>query len=128
VQRIAALSDQIASGQQDIMKQQKTDTELLAEKIDRLTRSNEQLSLATPTQVGQQISELRKDLLTKADDAEAAYNKGYVLLNQYRFAEAIQFPIRRKPMFHCPTSIWLWGVRMTICKSSPKQRPSCEMD
>src|ERR1019366_6487634 len=35
--------------------------------------------------------ELRKILLAKADEAEAAYNKGYELLDRYRFQEAIPY-------------------------------------
>jgi tetratricopeptide (TPR) repeat protein len=37
------------------------------------------------------MSELKKSLLAKADEAEAAYKKGYELLDQYRFQEAIPY-------------------------------------
>jgi tetratricopeptide (TPR) repeat protein len=91
LERIAALSEQIAGGRQDILQQQKTDTEQILSKMDQLKEANKQAPLATPAQVGQQISELRKSLLVKADEAEAAYNQGYALLDRYRFAEAIPY-------------------------------------
>jgi tetratricopeptide (TPR) repeat protein len=91
LERIAALSEQVTSGRQDILQQQKADTELILSRLDQLKETNKQASLPTPTQVGQQISALRKNLLARADEAEAAYNPGYTLLNQYRFTEAIPY-------------------------------------
>lgn len=37
--------------------------------------------------MGKEISEVRKQLLEKADAAEQAYNEGYGLLDQYRYGE-----------------------------------------
>jgi tetratricopeptide (TPR) repeat protein len=91
LERIAALSEQVANSKQEVLEQQKTDTELILSKLDQLKEANKQAPLATPTQVGQHISELRKNLLAKADAAEAAYSKGYALLDQYRFTEAIPY-------------------------------------
>ena len=102
LQRIDALSQQVASGKQEIIQQQKessgqiqqqqkTDTEKILAKLNEIEQRSKQAPLATPAEVGTQISELRKSLLAKADAAEAAYNKGYDLLNQYRFQEAIPY-------------------------------------
>ena len=46
-------------------------------------------NLATPAEVKEEISELRAALLSKVDEAEEAYDKGYELLQAFRFAEAI---------------------------------------
>ncbi|MGH9431607.1 MAG: tetratricopeptide repeat protein [Terriglobia bacterium] len=87
LQRIEAISEQEASGQGRILQGQNA---ILA-KIDELERRNAQAPVPTPAEVGKEVSEVRKELLAKADAAEQAYNKGYGLFNQYRFREAIPF-------------------------------------
>jgi tetratricopeptide (TPR) repeat protein len=87
LERIAALSEQVTSSTQ----QEQTHFEVLLDKLNEIENTNKQAPLPTPEQVGQQISEVRKSLLAKADEAETAYNKGYALLDQYRFAEAIPY-------------------------------------
>jgi tetratricopeptide (TPR) repeat protein len=91
LERIEALSEQVASGQSQILGQQKTDTEVILAKLNELEQKNTQTPLPTPAQVTIEISEIRKNLLAKADDAETAYNKGYELLDRYRFQEAIPY-------------------------------------
>ena len=102
LQRIEALSQQVATEKQEIIQQQKssaeqiqqqqkTDTDKILARLNELEERNKQAPLATPAAVGAQISELKKTLYAKADAAEAAYNKGYALLDQYRFQEAIPF-------------------------------------
>jgi tetratricopeptide (TPR) repeat protein len=102
LQRIEALSQQVATEKQEIIQQQKasteqvqqqqkTDTDRILARLHELEERNKQAPLATPAAVGAQISELKKTLYAKADAAEAAYNKGYALLDQYRFQEAIPF-------------------------------------
>jgi tetratricopeptide (TPR) repeat protein len=91
LERIAAISEQLASSRSDILGQQRSDTARILAKLDELKQSNQQAPLPTPAQVGQQISEVRKSMNAKADEAESAYNKGYALLDQYRFAEAIPY-------------------------------------
>jgi tetratricopeptide (TPR) repeat protein len=102
LQRIEALSQQVATEKQEIIQQQKasteqiqqqqkTDTDRILARLNELEERNKQAPLATPASVGAQISELKKTLYAKADAAEAAYNKGYALLDQYRFQEAIPY-------------------------------------
>jgi tetratricopeptide (TPR) repeat protein len=69
LQRIEALSEQ-----------QKNDTQLILAKLNELEERYKQSPLTSPTEVNRQVSELRKSLLAKADDAEEAYNKAYDLL------------------------------------------------
>src|SRR5580658_5679317 len=91
LERIAALSNQVTSSAQGIQQQQKRDTESILAKLNELEDANKQAPLPTPEHVGQHISELRKSLVAKADDAETAYNKGYALFDQYHFVEAIPY-------------------------------------
>ena len=60
----------------------------------RVLREVEEISkrlanLAPPEEIKEEISELRSALLSKVDEAEGAYEKGYELLQGFRFAEAI---------------------------------------
>ena len=91
LERIEALSEQVSAGQASILQQQKTDTEVIVAKLNELEQISKQAPLPTPAEVGTEISELRKSLLAKADEGEAAYKKGYELLDQYRFQEAIPY-------------------------------------
>ncbi len=95
LERIEALSEQVKSGQSEILEQQKTDTkgitDLIEAKFKELEARNTQAPLSTPTEVASQISELKQNLLANADEAEAAYNKGYALLERYRFREAVPY-------------------------------------
>ena len=83
LERIEALSEQETDDRRDIQS--------ISARLDALERTNKQTPLPTPTEVGEHISELRKSLPGKTDEAEAAYNKGYALLDQYRFAAAIPY-------------------------------------
>ncbi len=87
LERIEALSAQVASGNRTVLEK----IDEVNGKLDRLRTASQQTPLPTPQQVGQQLSDLRENLPSRADEAEAAYNKGYPLLNQYRFAEAIPY-------------------------------------
>jgi tetratricopeptide (TPR) repeat protein len=87
LERIEALSEHVTSGQASILQKE----DAILAKLNELDQRNKQAPLPTPTEVGTEISELRKSLLAKADEAEAAYNKGYDLLERYRFQEAIPY-------------------------------------
>ena len=50
---------------------------------------SKQTPIATPAQVKKEVSAIKEKLLAKADEAQAAYDKGYDLYQRYRFAEAI---------------------------------------
>jgi tetratricopeptide (TPR) repeat protein len=91
LEKIEALSDQIAGGHKKILEQQKTDTELILAKLNELEARNTQAPLSTPKEVGSQLSEIKQSLLAKSDEAEAAYNKGFELFQRYRFREAVPF-------------------------------------
>jgi tetratricopeptide (TPR) repeat protein len=83
LERIEAISEHETDDRRDI--------QTISARLDALEKANKQAPLPTPTEVGEHIGELRKRLLAKADESEAAYNKGYALLDQYRFAEAIPY-------------------------------------
>ena len=98
--QIESVSEQITNAKQEIvqqqktdtsnlLQQQKTDTDLILEKLNEFKETNRKAPLATPAEVNKQVGELRKSLQAKADEAEAAYNTGYALLDAYRFQEAI---------------------------------------
>ena len=58
--------------------------------LERFDQLEERLkNVAPPSEVKEEISELRATLLAKVDEAEAAYEEGYDLLQRFRFAEAI---------------------------------------
>jgi len=87
LERIEGLSEQVASGQTQIMQK----LFAITAKLDEFDRKNAQSPPPTPREVSSEISELRKSLLAKADEAEAAYEKGYELLDRYRFREALPY-------------------------------------
>src|SRR6266849_2743235 len=91
LERIGALSVQVATGQTELLGQQKTDTERILQRLNELEQSNKQTPLPTPEEVSAGIAEIRKSLAAKADEAEAAYRKGYELLDRFRFQEAIPY-------------------------------------
>ena len=66
-------------------------TDRVLERLDELERNLKQTSIATPAQVKKEVSTIREKLRLKADEAQAAYDKGYDLYQRYRFAEAIGF-------------------------------------
>jgi tetratricopeptide (TPR) repeat protein len=86
LERIEALSAQVVTGKAEILQQQKTDTEKILDKLAELEKNTKQAPLPPPAEVN---TEIRKSLLAKAGQAEAAYKKGYDLLNRFRFQEAI---------------------------------------
>jgi tetratricopeptide (TPR) repeat protein len=87
LQRIDALSEQVASGQGQILQRE----DLILAKLNELEQRSAKAPVPTPAEVGKEISEVRKELLAKSDAAEQAYNKGYELLDQYRFRDAIPY-------------------------------------
>ena len=98
LERIEALSGQVASteqkilsGQQQISQQEKAGFDAILAKLNEIQQKSAQAPLPTPPEVGKELSEIRKSLLAKADEAEAAYKKGYELLDRYRFEEAIAY-------------------------------------
>ncbi len=124
LQRIEALSEQVASGQGQIL--QKED-QILA-RLNALEQRNAQMPVATPAEVGKEISEVRKELLSKADAAEEAYNKGYALLDQYRFREAIPYLQAALAVVQLPISIWRSVVRTGSCRTWRRRRPPWSKD
>jgi tetratricopeptide (TPR) repeat protein len=85
--RIETLSQQVSGGQTEILRKE----DLILDMLNRLDQENKQSPVPTPAEVGNEIREIRKNLLAKADQAEAAYQKGYKLLDQYRFQESIPY-------------------------------------
>ena len=65
-----------------------------------LEKRSAQSPLSTPKEVGDQLSEIKKTLLTKANEAEDAYNKGYKLFERYQFQEAV--PLLQQPLNAVP--------------------------
>jgi hypothetical protein len=75
LQRIENLSEQVASGQGQILHgqgqiQQKED--LILAKLNEIEQRNREAPVATPAEVGKEVSEVRKELVAKADAAEEA--------------------------------------------------------
>jgi tetratricopeptide (TPR) repeat protein len=79
-------------------------TDLVLKRIDELERNLKQAPVATPAevkkeliafnetllvQVKKEVSAIKGKLLAKAEEAQAAYDKGYDLYQRYRFSEAI---------------------------------------
>jgi len=91
LERIEAVSEQIASGQAQILEQQKAGTDAILARLNELEQREANAPVHTPAEVAEEIGEFRKTSLAKADEAEAAYNKGYDLLNRYRFQESIPY-------------------------------------
>lgn len=95
LERIEAVYDEV----KDVSKQVKKGDAAIEDKLDSISNRLDQLQaqsqnsppIATPIQVTEKISDLRKTLLTRADDAENAYREGYTLLDRYRFKEAIPY-------------------------------------
>ncbi len=87
LKQIEALSEQEATGQGQILQKE----DLILAKLNALEERNAQVPMPTPADVKEEIGEVRKELLGKADDAVHAYDQGYRLLEQYRFQEAIPY-------------------------------------
>jgi len=83
LERIEAL----ASGQGQIIEKE----DLILAKLKEMDQRRAQAPLPTPAEVGSEVSEIRKEMQAKADEAEKAYKQGYALLDQYRFREAIPY-------------------------------------
>ena len=66
-------------------------SEKILRRLDELNKRQETAPLAKPEEVKPKITALKQQLLAKADEAEADYNKGYALSQRYRFAEAIPY-------------------------------------
>jgi len=66
-------------------------TDRVLERLDELERNLKQTPIATPAEVKKEVGAIKEKLLAKADEAQAAYDKGYALYQRYRFAEAIPF-------------------------------------
>ena len=89
IERITAVvenrTDKILAKQDEILQGQDS-TQKRLETIERILK---EAPIATPTQVKKEISPIKEKLLAKADEAQAAYDKGYDLYQRYRFTEAI---------------------------------------
>jgi tetratricopeptide (TPR) repeat protein len=98
LERIEALAEQVRKGQDQLMigqtellEQQKTGEETILARLDKVETRLKQALRTTPKAIGSQLSEIKQSLLAKANEAEAAYNKGYELFERYRFQEAIPY-------------------------------------
>ena len=97
LERVDALIDEstreikkdIATTGEEIKQQVAGSEKTILQKLGELKRLVE--NVAPPSEVKEEISELRATLLAKVDDAEAAYEKGYDLLQRFRFREAIPY-------------------------------------
>src|SRR5262249_39992976 len=76
--KVLSKQDQALEGIADIQKQ-----------LEAIARVQREAPLATPAEVKKEISAIKEKLLAKADEAQAAYDKGYDLYQRYRFTEAI---------------------------------------
>jgi len=83
-EKILAVTEQTSGDTQQLLERQKA----LEARMDALERTSKEAPLATPAEVE---DEIQKILHAKADEAEAAYRKGYELLDRYRFGEAIPY-------------------------------------
>lgn len=89
-ERIGAIVDeQLGKHTASILQGQKTSQDVILARLEQLERGRKETPLPTPQQVKTEISAIKQQLLVKADEAEAAYNQGYALMQRYRFAEAI---------------------------------------
>ena len=84
LERIEAL---LSDNAKEIKGEIATSEQNILERVDQLEERLKDLAL--PSEVKEEISELRATLLAKVDEAEAAYEQGYDLLQRFRFAEAI---------------------------------------
>ncbi len=91
-ERIGAIIDeQLGKHTESILHGQKISQDVILARLNQLERDRKETPLPTPQQVKTEISAIKQQLLDKADEAEAAYNQGYALLERYRFAEAIPY-------------------------------------
>ncbi len=89
VERITAV---IEKNTADVLKKQDTTLEVLAtvqKQLDAIARNQKEAPIATPAQVKKEVGAIKEKLLAKADEAQAAFEKGYDLFQRYRFADAI---------------------------------------
>jgi tetratricopeptide (TPR) repeat protein len=89
IERITAV---IEKNTADVLKKQDTTLDVLAtlqKQLEAIERNQKEAPLATPAQITKEVSAIKEKLLAKADEAQAAYEKGYDLYQRYRFAEAI---------------------------------------
>jgi len=94
LERIANLSQQVETGRGQILQKEdqlQGGVDQILAKLNAIEQRNAEAPVPTPAEVGKEISEVRKELLAKADAAEQAYNMGYKLLDQYRFRESIPY-------------------------------------
>ena len=87
LERIDALSAQIGSGQEQILGKE----DAILARLNEIEQRNTQAPVPTPANVHTEVSDIRQEMLARADEAEKAYNQGYALLDQYRFREAIPY-------------------------------------
>jgi tetratricopeptide (TPR) repeat protein len=91
IKHLEDLEELIRSGEGEILEQLKADTKKILVRIDELDKGNAQAPPSAQAEVTTEVSEIRKSLLAKTAEAEAAYNKGNDLLNSYRSREAIPY-------------------------------------
>ncbi len=89
-ERIGSIVDeQLGKHTETIQQGQKIMMDEIRDRFNQLEQRSKETPLPTPQQVKTEISAIKQQLLAKADEAEAAYNQGYELLERYRFAEAL---------------------------------------
>ena len=92
--RIEDLSLKVANGNQQIVQREEDIQRQQQTVLARLSDIEEQLKktpLASPSEVSKAVSDIRKALLSKADAAETAYNKGYALMESDHFKDAVPY-------------------------------------
>jgi tetratricopeptide (TPR) repeat protein len=100
INRLQAIEERVDVGTERILEGQ----EKIFKEFDRLNQQLSEALLPKPPEVNEKISK-KASLITRADVAVTAYNKGYAFFKEYRFAEAIsQFEsalaITRLPEFY----------------------------
>ena len=84
-----SLPAQNTSGKSQTPEQVKTEIDRILSKFDDLETRYNQAPLPSPRDVSNPLSDVRETLPAKADEAEAAYNKGYELCQRYLFRDAV---------------------------------------
>lgn len=91
MKRVEAVAERLISGQQQILAQQKSDTERILERLQELERTGRDIPIETPQEIREEINDIKTSLRAKANEAVVAYSKGYELQQSFRFGEAIPY-------------------------------------
>ena len=84
--RLAVVATETGEIKGHVERTERTTSQVLRE-VEEI--SKRLANLTPPEEIKEEISELRSALLSKVDEAEEAYEKGYALLQGFRFAETI---------------------------------------